>query len=151
MSADGALYNNASQAWNHTFFWRCMYAVDQPERHFPSEKLVQKINKSFGSMNEFKTQFTEKAMHLFGSGWVWLVIDQERRMKILPLPNGDSPMRLGLIPLLACDVWEHSYYIDYRNDRHRYVDGFLTAIDWMFVSKNLESDQIPNMTQSMLV
>src|SRR6185437_7469157 len=144
-----SLFNNASQAWNHTFYWFCLCPRAQAQSRALEGDLERKVREAFGSFAEFKRLFSGHVMQIFGSGWVWLVTDVSGRLTIVSLSNGDSPYRHGLIPLLACDVWEHAYYIDYRNDRRRYVDAFLEAIDWRFVAKNLSRGQIPNMTQHM--
>jgi superoxide dismutase, Fe-Mn family len=147
--SDGVLFNNASQAWNHSFYWFCLCPAEKAKP--VSETFSGKINETFGSMSEFKRVFGEHVMQIFGSGWVWLAADVTGRLSIVSLSNADSPFRHGLIPLLACDVWEHAYYVDYRNNRRKYLDGFLDMIDWSFVEKNLKLEQIPNMTQYMLV
>ena len=150
LQSQGALFANASQAWNHTFYWNSMIPVlDKPESLNPPAKLEQEIEKSFGSLNKFEELFIDTAMRVFGSGWVWLGVDPDGKLKIVSLSNADSPLKSGLIPLLTCDVWEHSYYIDYRNNRRKYIDGFMKVINWGFADRNFENGKFPDMTKSM--
>ena len=126
MKADGGILNNAAQTWNHTFFFKGL-TPSQPE--IP-QRLLKAIEKAFGSFEEFKTQFTQTAVSLFGSGWAWLVSDGEGRLSIASEPNAGNPMRKGLRPLLTVDVWEHAYYIDYRNRRADYLNAWWSLVDW---------------------
>ncbi len=129
----GKVFNNAAQIWNHTFYWNSM----TPDAGQPSQNVADAINKKFGSMEDFNKQFAEVAMGQFGSGWAWLVKNSSGDVDIVPSANAENPLAKDLTPLLVCDVWEHAYYIDYRNDRGKYVESFLKVINWDFVEKNL--------------
>lgn len=131
LSADGALYNNAAQAWNHELFFEQL--SPQPVRE-PSPELQAAIDRDFGSLEALQTQMNRAAAGLFGSGWVWLATDREGRLSILAEPNAGNPIRSGLIPLLGIDVWEHAYYIDYRNRRADAVAALWNVVDWKCVS-----------------
>lgn len=131
----GKVFNNAGQVWNHTFYWNCM----SPSKDLkPSSELEDKIKQGFGSLSQFKTEFAEVATGQFGSGWAWLVKDNAGQLKAMSTANADSPLQFGFTPLLVCDVWEHAYYIDYRNDRGTYVEKFFEVVNWEFVSQNLQ-------------
>lgn len=131
--ADGGIYNNAAQAWNHTFFFQTLTPrpVEMPE------KLRRALIASFGSVEAFKDSFVKAATGLFGSGWTWLVSDADDRLSVLQEPNAGNPMTKGLKPLLTVDVWEHAYYIDYRNRRAAFVEAWWGLVDWNKVSANL--------------
>ncbi len=133
-SSKGGTFNNAAQVWNHTFYWNCLSPDGGGQ---PKGDLLNKINKDFGSFDEFKKQFTLKAATTFGSGWAWLVKDKQNNLKITSTPNAGTPITGDDIPLLTCDVWEHAYYIDYRNARPKYIDAFWGLINWNFVESNL--------------
>lgn len=133
-SASGGLFNNAAQVWNHTFFWHCLTPESYAE---PRGDLLEAINSAFGSFAEFKAQFTETAIKTFGSGWAWLVQDDAGSLSIVSTSNAENPMTQGLKPLLTCDVWEHAYYIDYRNRRPDYLNAFWSLVHWDFVSEQL--------------
>ncbi|MEG2366452.1 MAG: superoxide dismutase, partial [Alistipes sp.] len=113
-SADGAIFNNAAQAWNHEFFFESL--APQPQ-HAPTGGLLAAIDRDFGSFDQLKAQMTKASLALFGSGWVWLAEDATGKLVILALPNAGTPLTQRLKPLLAIDVWEHAYYLDYRNRR----------------------------------
>ena len=130
-SADGALYNNAAQAWNHELFFEQL--SPQPQRE-PSPELRAAIDRDFGSLDALRTRMNQAAAGLFGSGWVWLATDSDGQLSILAEPNAGNPLRHGLIPLLGLDVWEHAYYIDYRNRRADAVAALWNVIDWACVS-----------------
>lgn len=130
--AEGKIFNNVAQAWNHDFFWKCL----TPNKAAPSEALAAALSKSFGSVEEFKTQFAKTAADTFGSGWAWLVRNKSGALEILSTSNADTPLRHGHKPLLTCDVWEHAYYIDYRNDRAAFLNHFWEIVNWDFVAKN---------------
>ena len=133
VTTSGPIFNNAAQAWNHTFFWHCL----TPDRGTsPSASLTAAIATSFGSLTAFQEQFTTAAISLFGSGWVWLVKDNDK-LEILALSNADTPLKHGKTALLTLDVWEHAYYIDYRNDRARFAQNFWPAVNWPFVGSHL--------------
>jgi superoxide dismutase, Fe-Mn family len=146
-SSKGGLFNNAAQSWNHTFFWHSI--TPKPPAPSPQLEVVKAINKTFGSLDEFRAQFTNTAISQFGSGWAWLVKDSGGKLEILSTGNADTPMTQGKIPLLTCDVWEHAYYIDHRNARPKFVEGFLNHINWDFCEKNYLGKDIPNMTAFM--
>jgi Fe-Mn family superoxide dismutase len=131
----GGIFNNAAQVWNHTFYWNCLSPNGGGE---PASKLADAINKHFGSFATFKEQFTQTAATTFGSGWAWLVQDKEGALKIISTSNAGTPMTEDLTALLTCDVWEHAYYIDYRNARPEYIGAFWSLVHWDFVSSNLK-------------
>jgi Fe-Mn family superoxide dismutase len=132
--ATGPLFNQAAQHWNHSFLWKSMNPKRTPL--LQGGKLAAAITQAFGGMDQFKKEFTEKAQSLFGSGWVWLVTDANGKVQILQTKDADNPIRLNLTPLFVCDVWEHAYYIDYRNDRPKYLTNFFELIHWTFASDN---------------
>lgn len=135
MKAQGGVFNNAAQVWNHTFYWHCLSPNGGGE---PSGTLAQAINKAFGSFAQFKEQFTQTAIATFGSGWAWLVQDEAGELKIISTSNAGTPMTEGLNALLTCDVWEHAYYIDYRNARPEYLNAFWSLVHWDFAAKNFK-------------
>ena len=132
--SSAGIFNNAAQVWNHTFYWYCLSPNGGGE---PTGKLAIAIDKAFGSFAAFKEQFTQTALTTFGSGWAWLVEDEQHQLKIISTSNAGCPLTMGLKPLLTCDVWEHAYYIDYRNARPNYVTAFWELVNWEFVTKNL--------------
>ena len=130
-----ALYNNAAQFWNHNFFWKCLSPkYDQ----VPSEKLAELIDQNFGSFASFKEEFISSAVGNFGSGWTWLVLNQEGKLEILNTSNAQNPLHLPVKILFWVDVWEHAYYIDVRNNRWAYLENIFHIINWEFVTENLE-------------
>jgi superoxide dismutase, Fe-Mn family len=130
-----ALFNNAAQAWNHTFFWQSMRAAGGGK---PTGRLLEGIEKSFGSFDEFKNAFTAAAVAQFGSGWVWLVREGDA-FKIVKTSNADTPVAHGQLALLTCDVWEHAYYLDYQNRRKDFVQAFLDHLaNWDFAAARLK-------------
>ena len=131
--ATGGVFNNAAQTWNHTFFWNCM-APDAGGA--PQGKLAEAIDAAFGSFEQFKEQFTNTAVTTFGSGWAWLVKDDAGVLSIMSTSNAGNPLTSGQTPLLTCDVWEHAYYIDYRNARPKFVEAFWNLVNWDFVAEN---------------
>lgn len=133
-TASGGVFNNAAQVWNHTFFWHCLTPTSYAE---PRGALLEAINAAFGSVAEFKAQFTDTAVKTFGSGWAWLVQDESGALSIMSTSNADNPMMSNLKPLLTCDVWEHAYYIDYRNRRPDYLSAFWSLVNWDYVSEQL--------------
>jgi superoxide dismutase, Fe-Mn family len=135
-TAKGPLFNNAAQVWNHTFYWQCLKPAGKEEL---SEPLLAAINKIYGSLDKFKAEFTKTALSLFGSGWVWLVKDKKRALSIIATGNAENPLPKGQTPLLTCDVWEHAYYIDYRNARAKYLEAFWHIVNWQFVSQNFSN------------
>jgi len=134
LKSSGGIFNNAAQVFNHTFYWNCLSPNGGQE---PQGKLAEIINQYFGSFAEFKEKFTQTAVGTFGSGWAWLVKDQNGKLEIVSTSNAGNPMTEGKTPLLTCDVWEHAYYIDYRNARPIYVEKFWNIVNWDFVAGNL--------------
>ena len=130
----GGVFNNAAQVWNHSFYWNCLSPNGGGE---PTDKLLDAINKSFGSFAEFKDKFTKSAVTNFGSGWTWLVQNSDGSLELLNTSNAGTALTSGKTPLLTCDVWEHAYYVDYRNARPQYVDAFWNLVNWDFVEGNL--------------
>ncbi len=134
----GEIFNNAAQVWNHTFYWNSMTPDGGGD---PSGPIGQAIASSFGSLATFRKEFIASAVGLFGSGYVWLTFDSAReRVAIEPMKDAESPLRVGRVPLLGMDVWEHAYYLDYQNARQRYVEAFLSHLaNWRFADANLET------------
>lgn len=132
--SSGGIFNNAAQVWNHTFYWHCLSPNGGGE---PSGELAKAINDAFGSFDAFKEQFSQTAATTFGSGWAWLVQDKNGELKIISTSNAGTPMTEEQQALLTCDVWEHAYYIDYRNARPDYIAAFWELVNWDFVSQNL--------------
>lgn len=131
--SDGGVFNNAAQVWNHTFYWHCLSPSGGGR---PSGELAKAIDASFGSFDEFHKQFSDKAVTLFGSGWAWLVKQRDGKLAIVQTGNAGTPLTGPDKPLLTCDVWEHAYYIDYRNARPKYLEAFWKLVNWDFVAKN---------------
>jgi Fe-Mn family superoxide dismutase len=133
----GAIFNNAAQIFNHTFFWNCL----TPNFSEPKGKIIEAINsckkcESADKFQELKERFSAAATSLFGSGWVWLVKSPDGNLDIKPMSNAGNPLTEGLTPLLTIDVWEHAYYIDYRNSRVKFIENFWKIVNWDFVSSN---------------
>ncbi|MFZ0219223.1 MAG: superoxide dismutase [Candidatus Aquirickettsiella sp.] len=131
----GPIFNNAAQIWNHTFYWHCM--TPEATKNKLKESLADAINKSFGSISKFKEDFVKAAIAQFGSGWAWLIKDAQG-LKIETTSNALTPYREGKACLFTCDVWEHAYYIDYRNARPKYLEKFWDIVNWDFIAKNFE-------------
>lgn len=139
---EGDLFNNAAQVWNHSFYWLGIGNGRQPDPLKSFSDLQALIERSFGSLEALRTQLLASIQGVFGSGWVWLVMDESSdRMKIVTTKDADNPLRQGLKPLLVCDVWEHAYYIDFRNNRKLYAEGFVDWINWAFVDRNLRQTE----------
>jgi Fe-Mn family superoxide dismutase len=132
--SSGGLFNNSAQVWNHTFYWNCLSPNGGGE---PSGAVADAINKAFGSFAEFKEKFTTSAVTNFGSGWTWMVQNSDGSVEIFNTSNAGCPMTEGKKALLTVDVWEHAYYIDYRNARPKYMEAFWNLVNWDFVAKNL--------------
>ena len=132
--ASGGIFNNAAQVWNHTFYWNCMKPQGGGE---PQGILAEKINRTFGSFEDFREKFSKAAVTLFGSGWAWLVQKADGSLEIVQESNAGNPMRNGAKPLLTCDVWEHAYYLDKQNARPVYVADFWKLVDWDKVASRL--------------
>ncbi len=135
LKSSGGIFNNAAQVWNHTFYWKCLSPDGGGE---PSGELANVIVKQFGSFSEFKDKFTNMAITLFGSGWAWLVKNSDETLSIEAMSNAGTPLKDSKRVLLTCDVWEHAYYIDYRNARAKYLEAFWNLVNWDFVSTNLK-------------
>ena len=129
----GKLFNNAAQIWNHNFFWNCL----TPQQQQPGKNLTDALVKDFGGIDDFKKKFTEMAAGNFGSGWTWLVKGGNGKLEVVNTSNAGNPLTAGQTPLLTCDVWEHAYYIDYRNARPTYLEHFWSLANWSFVERNL--------------
>ena len=134
-TTEGPLFNQAAQVWNHTFYWSCLKAGSGGA---PSGKLADAIKRDFGSFDDFKKKFHEAGMTQFGSGWAWLSL-KGGKLEITKTPNAECPIKGGATPILCCDVWEHAYYIDYRNARAKFLDTFLASLaNWDFAAANYE-------------
>lgn len=133
-TSSGGIFNNAAQVWNHTFYWHCLSPNGGGE---PTGKVADAIKQSFGSFAEFKAQFTDAAVKNFGAGWTWLVKKADGTLAIVSTSNAATPLTTSDKPLLTVDVWEHAYYIDYRNARPKYLENFWTLVNWSFVEQNL--------------
>lgn len=136
LTAGGPIFNNAAQVWNHTFYWHCLSPKGGAE---PKGTLLAAIEKTFGSFAEFKSLFTKTALSTFGSGWAWLVKREDGALAIVSTSNAQTPMTSQQTALLTCDVWEHAYYIDYRNMRATYLEHFWNLVNWDFVAKNFNA------------
>ena len=132
-TASGGLFNNAAQVWNHTFYWNCLSPTGGGA---PTGALATAIDEAFGSFDAFKEKFSTSAATNFGSGWTWLVKDAAGKLAIVNTSNAGCPITDGVTPVLTCDVWEHAYYIDYRNARPKYVEAFWNLVNWDFAAAN---------------
>ncbi len=133
LGSEGGLFNNAAQVYNHDFFWQSL----TPKQSIISSKVETALTQAFGSVEKFKEEFTAKAVGHFGSGWAWLVQDENKALKIITTSNAANPLTDKLKPILVCDVWEHAYYIDVRNARPKYLENFWKLVNWDFVEQNL--------------
>ncbi len=133
-TAQGGIFNNTAQVFNHTFYWNCLTAHAQAK---PEGKLLDAIERDFGSFDKFKEEFTAKSVSLFGSGWCWLVKNKEGHLEIVQKTNAGNPLTDGNKPVLVIDVWEHAYYLDKQNARAKYVADFWNLVNWDFVAKQL--------------
>lgn len=133
--AGGGVFNNAAQIWNHTFYWHSLSPNGGGQ---PSNNLERILSEAFGSVEQFKERFNTVAKTTFGSCWAWLVKNQHGELEILGTSNAGNPLTQGKTPLLTCDMWEHAYYIDYRNAKPKYLDAFWQIVNWEFIEKNLE-------------
>ncbi|MBW7863836.1 MAG: superoxide dismutase [Candidatus Hydrogenedens sp.] len=134
LASQGPVFNNSAQAWNHSFFWHCLATGGGGA---PKGAVKELIERDFGGFDKFKEDFSTAAAKLFGSGWAWLAADASGKLEIMPLSNADTPLKHGKEPILTLDVWEHAYYIDYRNARPKFIEGFWDVVNWDFVNKNL--------------
>jgi len=135
MKSFGGLFNNAAQIWNHSFYWNCLSPNGGGE---PTGELADAINSAFGSFAAFKEEFSKTSITTFGSGWGWLVKNSNGSLALSSTSNAGIPMIEGQTALLTCDVWEHAYYIDFRNARPKYLEAFWNLVNWDFVSKNFK-------------
>lgn len=137
LSSTGPMFNNAAQVWNHSFYWKCL--APKNDQGTPSAELKAAIEKTFGSFDAFKEKFTETAIKTFGSGWAWLVKNPSGELALTSTSNADTPMTHKQQALLTCDVWEHAYYIDYRNARPKYLEAFWQLVNWNFVNQQFKA------------
>ncbi|HMN13372.1 MAG: superoxide dismutase [Fe] [Gammaproteobacteria bacterium] len=133
----GLIFNNAAQVWNHSFYWNCL---DPKGHRKPAGALARAIDASFGSFDEFSALFKGSAAAKFGSGWTWLIKRSDGTLAISNSDDADNPLRSNQVPLLTCDVWEHAYYIDYRNERPKYVEAYWHLVNWDFVARNFDEE-----------
>ena len=133
-TSSGPVFNNAAQIWNHTFYWHCLSPNGGGA---PTGAVAAAIDEAFGSFEDFKAKFTDKAINNFGSSWTWLVKDASGKLDIVNTSNAGTPMTDGLTALLTVDLWEHAYYIDFRNARPKYMEAFWSLVNWEFVNQNL--------------
>ncbi|MCX7736238.1 MAG: superoxide dismutase [Fe] [Candidatus Kapabacteria bacterium] len=132
--SQGGVFNNAAQTWNHTFFWHCL---SPNSGGTPTGKVMEELTKNFGSFEKFKDDFSKAAATLFGSGWAWLVKNNDGSLEIVQTSNAGTPLTTDKKPILTLDVWEHAYYIDYRNARPKFIEMFWEIVNWDHVLKNL--------------
>jgi Fe-Mn family superoxide dismutase len=138
--SEGKLFNNAAQNWNHVFYWDSLKPVKgQKTSGKPDGALLEAINKKFGTFDAFKEKFGTVATDLFGSGWAWLIADGNGGVDIMQTSNADTPIKHGKKPLLTVDVWEHAYYIDYRNARPKYLESMWNVLNWEFAQSNFQN------------
>lgn len=133
-TSSGGIFNNAAQVWNHTFYWHCLAPNGGGN---PTGELAAAIDAAFGSFDKFKEEFTKSAVTNFGSGWTWLVKKADGTLALQNTANAGCPLTDGVTPLLTVDVWEHAYYIDFRNLRPKYMEAFWALVNWDFVAANL--------------
>ncbi len=134
-SSEAGIFNNSAQVWNHTFFWNCLSPKGGGA---PTGKVSEMINKKWGSFDKFKEEFTKAATTNFGSGWTWLIQNKQGDVEIFNTGNANTPMTSGHKALLTLDVWEHAYYIDYRNSRPNFINAFWNLVNWDFVNQNIQ-------------
>lgn len=136
-AADGTLFNNAAQVWNHDFYWQSMAPAGDRS---PTKLVADELKQHFGSVEAFKQSFAETAKGQFGSGWAWLVRNKNGELKVLSTSDAENPLRQTLVPLLTIDVWEHAYYLDHQNERGNYVEAWLDhLLNWQFLERNLSA------------
>jgi len=137
--ADGKVFDMAAQAWNHEFYWSSMSPKGGGE---PDEGLATMLSNVFGSVDAFREEFAQAAKTHFGSGWAWLVASEKGQLEIVTTHDAGCPLTDGATPLLTCDVWEHAYYLDHRNDRGAYLDAFFEVVDWEAVSRRVDETSL---------
>ena len=148
LTSSGGVFNNAAQAWNHTFFWFGMTPAGKGGA--PSAELTAQINKDFGSLDELKAKFIDGGVKTFGSGWIWLCVGNDGKLSLVSTSNAAVPFtNNGPAPILTADVWEHAYYVDYRNLRAKYLETFWNHVNWNFVNENFASKKVKDLTTSM--
>lgn len=149
LSSTGGIFNNAAQIWNHTFYWFNISPESQGGTF--SKDLADAITRDFGGMNELKAKFVDGGMKTFGSGWIWLCTDAAGKLTLVSTSNAAVPFtNNGPTPLMVADVWEHAYYVDYRNARQKYLETFFNHINWTFVSENYASKKVRDLTKTMI-
>nr|BDT27983.1 superoxide dismutase [Fe] [Bacteriovorax sp. HI3] len=134
LSSEGPVFNNAAQIWNHTFFWNSLSPNGGGEA---TGKVAELITKKWGSFEAFKEAFTKSAVSNFGAGWTWLALNKAGELEIVNTSNAQTPITTGHKPLITVDIWEHAYYIDYRNERPKFINAFWALVNWDFANKNL--------------
>ena len=148
LSSTGGVFNNAAQAWNHTFYWFNMAPAGAGGQ--PTGPLMDAIKRDFGSLDDLKAKFVDVGVKTFGSGWIWLCSDASGKLSLVSTSNAAVPFtNNGPTPLMVADVWEHAYYVDYRNLRQKYLETFWTHINWNFVSENYSTKKVRDLTKSM--
>lgn len=149
LSSTGGIFNNAAQIWNHTFFWFGISPTGTGGQ--PSTELAAQITKDFGSMDELKAKFVDGGVKTFGSGWIWLCVGNDGKLSLVSTSNAAVPFtNNGPTPILTADVWEHAYYVDYRNLRQKYLEVFWSQINWAFVSENFATKKVRDLTKTMV-
>lgn len=153
MNSTGGIFNNAAQIWNHTFYWFNMSPATQGGA--PSSELMTQINQDFGSLDELKAKFIDGGVKTFGSGWIWLCMGSNNKLTLVSTSNAAVPFKnndqsQNVIPLMVADVWEHAYYVDYRNARLKYLETFWNHINWNFVSENFKLKSVRSLHNTMV-
>ncbi|MDL2241762.1 superoxide dismutase [Bacteroidales bacterium OttesenSCG-928-L03] len=136
LKADGGVFNNGAQVWNHVFYFNGFSAQRETK---PSSSLMTAINEAFGDFDTFRKEFDKQAATIFGSGWMWLVKDRAGKLSLMKKSNAENPMRDGFTPLLVADVWEHAYYLDYQNRRPDHLSALWEIVDWDIISQRYEA------------
>jgi Fe-Mn family superoxide dismutase len=148
ISSTGGVFNNSAQAYNHTFFWHCMGPTGKTGKASP--EITAAITKDFGGMDQLKEKFVDGGVKTFGSGWIWLCADKDNKLTLVSTSNAAVPFtNNGPRPLLVADVWEHAYYVDYRNARQKFLETFWTHVNWDYVSQNFASNKVREVTSEM--
>jgi Fe-Mn family superoxide dismutase len=132
--ASGGIFNNAAQTWNHSFYWNCLSPTGGGA---PTRKIAEAIDARWGAFDKFKDELTQSAATNFGSGWTWLVKNEQQKLEIVNTANAGNPLTDNKTPILTIDVWEHAYYIDYRNARPQYIEAYWNLVNWEFANRNL--------------
>src|SRR5665213_656267 len=149
LNHDGAIYENAAQAWNHTFYW--LGLMPSAPAITPGGEFMKSVSSQFGSIEQLKDRFMDCGANLFGSGWTWLIANENGEINFINTHNADNPIRYEAShPLWTCDIWEHAYYVDYRNHRKDYLEAAWSLVNWPFVEECFRLKQIPNMSKLMV-